>query len=393
MSRIALSLRLTGATVLRDGEMQKRSLVVERGRISKGPLPSVDLAGYLLMPGIIDMHGDAFERHIAPRASASFPIETGLRATDRDAAAHGVTTAWLAQSWSWEGGHRGPDYAETLLTKMDHYKPLAQTDLRIQIRCETHTVDTAAQLLAAVERHNIDYVVFNNHLDEALQLARLRPEEITLWAQKAGRTPEQHMRLVHDAQKQTPRVPRYLCNLAERFDQMGVRYGSHDDPDGDTRERFSMIGARICEFPTARPAAALAKAVGDHVLMGAPNVVRGGSQSGNVAAVELIEAGICDALVSDYYYPALAQAAFRLADEGILSLPRAWDMISTNPARIMGLADRGALDFGKRADLTIINAETRAIEGTIAGGRITHLVGEAAHRFCQSSDALPMAAE
>ena len=80
MPRRPLSLRLKGATVLRDGEMQKRSLVIQQGRISKGPLPEVDLTGYLLLPGIIDMHGDAFERHIAPRPSAPFPLETGLRA-------------------------------------------------------------------------------------------------------------------------------------------------------------------------------------------------------------------------------------------------------------------------------------------------------------------------
>ncbi|MCP9482799.1 alpha-D-ribose 1-methylphosphonate 5-triphosphate diphosphatase [Shimia sp. CNT1-13L.2] len=393
MPRRPLSLRLKGATVLRDGEMQKRSLVIQQGRISKGPLPEVDLTGYLLLPGIIDMHGDAFERHIAPRPSAPFPLETGLRATDRDAAVNGVTTAWLAQSWSWEGGHRGPDFAEKLLTGLDHYRSHALSDLRIQIRCETHTVDTAERLLSAVERHKIDYVVFNNHLDEALHLARLRPEEITLWAKKAGRTPKEHMALVHAAQEQTSRVPRYLCKLAERFDQLGVRYGSHDDPDGDTRERFSMIGAKICEFPTARPAAALAKAVGDHVVMGAPNIVRGGSQSGNIAASDLVEARLCDALVSDYYYPALAQSAFRLVDDGIMTLPKAWKMISETPARIMGLADRGHFDFGRRADVAIVNAKTRAIEGTISGGRITHLVGEAAHRFFYSSASMQLAAE
>ena len=81
------------------------------GRITRGPLPEVDLTGYLILPGIIDLHGDAFERHTAPRPSAPFPIaEVGLRATDREAAANGITTAWLAQSWSWEGGKRGPDY-------------------------------------------------------------------------------------------------------------------------------------------------------------------------------------------------------------------------------------------------------------------------------------------
>lgn len=386
-------LRLVGATVLREGHMQKRSVAIEGGVIAKGPLPEVDMTGFLVLPGIIDLHGDAFERHIAPRPSAPFPIETGLHATDRDAAAHGVTTAWLAQSWSWEGGHRGPDMAEDIMEGLAALRPHLMTDLRLQLRVETHTVDTADRLLAAVRRFGIDYVVFNNHLDEALHLAQSRPTELALWAAKSGRTPEAQMALVEVTRKQSPQVPRYLCRLAEAFDTLGVHYGSHDDPDGETRERFSMIGARICEFPTARAAAALARAVNDPVLMGAPNVVRGGSQSGNIAAADLIRRGMCDALVSDYYYPALSRAAFRLVDDGLLDLPAAWAMISARPAEILHMSDRGVIAYGKRADLCIVNEATRRVEATLVAGRLTHLTGEAAQRFLGGRAALAMAAE
>lgn len=386
-------LRLVGATVLREGQMQKRSVAMQDGVITKGPLPEVDLTGFLVLPGIIDLHGDAFERHIAPRPSAPFPIETGLHATDRDAAAHGVTTAWLAQSWSWEGGHRSPDMAEDIMESLDTLRPHLMTDLRLQLRVETHTVDTADRLLAAIRRHDIDYVIFNNHLDEALHLAGSRPTELALWAAKSGRSPAAQLALVEATRQQAPQVPRYLCRLAEAFDTLGVHYGSHDDPDGETRERFSMIGARICEFPIARSAAALARAVNDPVLMGAPNVVRGGSQSGNIAATDLIRRGMCDALVSDYYYPALSRAAFHLVDDGILDLPAAWAMISTRPAEILCLADRGVIAYGKRADLCVVNEETRRVEATLSAGRLTHLTGEAAHRFLGSRAELAMAAE
>ena len=386
-------LRLVGASVLREGQMQKRSVALQDGVIAKGPLPEVDLTGYLILPGIIDLHGDAFERHIAPRPSAPFPLETGLHATDRDAAANGVTTAWLAQSWSWEGGHRSPDAAEDMMEAMASLRPHLMTDLRLQLRVETHTVDTADRLLAAVRRHGIDYVVFNNHLDEALHLAQSRPTELALWAAKSGRSPEAQLALVEATRKQSPQVPRFLCRLAEAFDTLGVHYGSHDDPDGETRERFSMIGARICEFPIARSAAALARAVNDPVLMGAPNVVRGGSQSGNIAATDLIRRGLCDALVSDYYYPALSRAAFRLVDDGLAELPAAWAMISTRPAEILHMADRGVIAYGKRADLCVVNEDTRRIEATLVEGRLTHLTGEAARRFLGSRAELAMAAE
>ncbi|MEO1678098.1 MAG: alpha-D-ribose 1-methylphosphonate 5-triphosphate diphosphatase [Pseudomonadota bacterium] len=393
MSALLPPLRFTGASILRDGEMQRRSLSIDEGRITRGPLPEVNMSGYLLLPGIVDLHGDAFERHVAPRASAPFDLQIGLASTWRDAAANGVTTGWLAQSWSWEGGRRGPDFAETLLAAHAARRAQSGTDLRVQIRCETHTTDTAERLLAAVRRWGIDYVVFNDHLPESLEELRERPGDAASTARAAGRSLEEHERILTDADARSREVPRHLCRLAEAFDDLGVTYGSHDDPDGETRERYSMIGATIAEFPTSRRAAAAAKAMNDPVLMGAPNVVRGGSQVGRIAAADLVAENLCDALVSDYYYPALAHAAWRLVDDGILPLQEAWALISTAPASILGLPDRGTLDPGRRADLVAINAETRQIEMTIAGGSPTYLSGAAASRIAHAGSGLRIAAE
>ncbi len=386
-------LRLTGAETLRDGEMQRRSLSLVDGRIARGPLPEVDLSGYLILPGIVDLHGDGFERQIAPRPSAHFPLAAGIAATDREAAAHGVTTAYLAQGWSWEGGPRGPDAAEAMMQALAAFRPKALTDLRLQLRAEVHLVDAGARLLAAVARHRVGYVVFNDHLEHAQDMMRIRPADFAVWARKIGRTPEDLRTAVGAAAKRAPEVPRHLCRLADAFDEMGVLYGSHDDPDGETRERYSMIGARIAEFPTTRRAAAAARAMMSPVLLGAPNVVRGGSQSGNVAAGDLIAEGLCDALVSDYHIPALPMAAWTLVDKGLASLPQAWAMISTRPAEILRLADRGRLEPGLRADLVVVNAETRAIEATITAGRLAYLSGEAGRRFLAQPQALRMAAE
>lgn len=386
-------LRLTGAKTLRDGALQRRSVAIERGKITKGPLPEVDLSGYLILPGIIDLHGDAFERHLAPRPSAPFPAASALKATDMEAAMSGVTTAWLAHGWSWEGGLRSPEACEQFLAEWDHARTKAQVDLRVQIRVETHMTDTAERLLSAVQRHGVDYVVFNNHLPQALEAGIHTPARIESWAHAVGTESAGYRAraaAAHDARRD---VPRFLCRLADAFDALGVSYGSHDDADGETREMFSMMGAKICEFPVARSAAALARAVGDPVLMGAPNVVRGRSQAGRLAAVDLIRAGLCDGLVSDFYTPALAQAAFRLVDDGVLPLPAAWALISERPAEILRLADRGRIDYGRRADLVIINEATRAIEATLVAGRIVHLTGEAAHRFLGARGTLAMAAE
>jgi alpha-D-ribose 1-methylphosphonate 5-triphosphate diphosphatase len=393
MTHFLPPMRLTGAEILRDGELQRRSISIDRGRITRDRLPEVDLSGYLVLPGIIDLHGDGFERHMAPRPSAPFPAQAGLASTDREAASHGVTTAYLAQGWSWEGGHRSPDHAEALMAAMDVYRPRALTDLRLQIRAEIHLVDMGAQLIAAVKRHKIGYVVFNDHIEEALDKRRLAPADFAHWARTLGKQPDDLFRAIEKAYARAREVPRHLCTLAEAFDDIGVLYGSHDDPDGETRERYSMIGARIAEFPTTRQAARAAHAMMCPVIMGAPNVVRGKSQAGNISASDLVAEGLCDALVSDYHIPALVLAAWAMVDRGLASLPKAWAMISTNPAEIMRMPDRGRLDPGMRADLVVVNAETRQIEATVCAGRLAYLAGEAGRRFMQAPQAARLAAE
>lgn len=378
-------LTLTGSRVLRSDVLQDGVLSLGQGRITDAAGRAVDLRGYDLLPGIVDLHGDAFERHIAPRPAAPFPLIDGLRGTDRDMAAHGVTTAFLAQSWSWEGGLRGADYAETVMAGLAAYQSEALCDLHLQIRYETFALDTADRLLAALHRHGTGYVVFNNHMDEPAFLAQHNPAALASWALRAGYSVPDFVALAAALAARTAEVPALVTRLAQAFKALGVRCGSHNDTDAATRKHFAALGADICEFPTTVAAAQAARDLGNPVLMGAPNVARGGSQSGNIAAMDLIRAGLCDALVSDYYYPALAESAFRLVDEGVMDLAKAWAMISTAPARIMGLTDRGTLETGQRADVVIVNRATRRIEGTIAGGRIAHLSGAVAARMIGGS--------
>lgn len=384
---------LSNAQILRDETLQFGNISIAEGRLIDADLPRVDLSGYLVLPGIIDLHGDGFERHMTPRPSAPFPLLAGLTSYDREVAAHGVTTAYLAQGWSWEGGTRGPDQAEALMRALEAYQPQAQTDLRIQIRAETHLVGEAQRLLAAVQRHKVGYVVFNNHLAEAQKMARAAPSDFAHWARKTGTSAEGLMQAVELAGENQALVPRSLCTLAEAFDALGVIYGSHDDADGAVRDYYFSIGAELSEFPLSRQAAMAAHAMMSPVIMGAPNVVRGGSQAGNVAAQTLIADGLCDALVSDYHIPALPLAVWALVDRGVMGLAQAWEMVSSRPAKILGLRDRGRVQPGLRADLVVIHAQTRAIEATISNGRLSYLAGEAARRFMAQPQALRLAAE
>jgi alpha-D-ribose 1-methylphosphonate 5-triphosphate diphosphatase len=374
-------LRLTGADVLFSDGFAREAITIEAGEISASPAQSIDLSGYLLLPGIIDLHGDGFERHLTPRPTAPFEKTRALASAAAELAANGVTTAWFAQSWSWEGGSRSGAATQALLAALTQCREQLLPDVRVQIRLETHVVPEHPAVIAAVAEHAVDYVVFNNHLPEAVDLFHDHPDRFASWAAQHRKTSSEMMELVSAAQVQESQITPALQALSEAFRARGVQMGSHDDPCAETRARFRGHGATICEFPTTFAAAQAARDANEPILMGAPNVVRGGSQSGNIAAEDLIRAGLCDGLVSDYYYPALAQAAFALVDRGVCNLAQAWALISTTPAQIMGLSDRGAIAMGQRADLVAVNAQTRVPEMTICAGRVAHLSGALAARM------------
>jgi alpha-D-ribose 1-methylphosphonate 5-triphosphate diphosphatase len=330
---------------------------------------AVDLTGCRILPGIIDVHGDGFERHLAPRRGAMRDLSVGLAATEAELAANGITTAILAQFWSWEGGMRGPDFALRMLQALGRYDSLG-TDMRVQLRFETHMLEDYARVQQVVQDHAIGYVVFNDHLPHAALEKGKRPPRLTGQALKGGRSPEVHLEMLKALHVNGAQVPENLARLAANLTDMGVILGSHDDATAEARDQARAMGMQVSEFPETRAAAAAAVEASDLVVLGAPNVVRGGSHSGNVSAAELVADGLCDALASDYHYPAPMQAA--------LALGR-WDLVSEGPARLLGLSDRGTLEPGKRADLVILDAAGR-VGATIAGGRVTHLTGDVAAR-------------
>ena len=373
------SLSFLNANVLRPDGFSGAPLAIHEGRIADTGARQVDLTGYSVLPGIIDLHGDGFERHLAPRRGAVTDLRDGLQALDGELAANGITTAVLAQFFSWEGGMRSPDFAERVAHAAGQADTL--TDLRLQLRLEVNLLDAYDRALALVDSAGIGFVTFNDHLPYKHLAEGRTPPRLTGQAIKSGRSPEAHHAFLKALHANGPKVPAALAQLAADLSARGVLIGSHDDSTPEDRARARAIGARLAEFPETLAAAAHAHAHGDPVVMGAPNVVRGGSHDKKVAAEEVIRAGHCDALVSDYHYPAPRQAAFALADRGVMSLADAWDLVSARPAGIMGWTDRGRLETGARADLVIVEDATRRIGATFAGGQVAHLSGALAARF------------
>ncbi|WP_295316359.1 alpha-D-ribose 1-methylphosphonate 5-triphosphate diphosphatase, partial [Roseobacter sp.] len=200
-------------------------------------------------------------------------------------------------------------------------------------------------------------------------------------ALKAARNPEVHLEMLQNLHAGMAQVPAALDTLCAALAALGVRMGSHDDATRDHRVAWQSRGVSIAEFPETIEAAEATKDVGGTVVLGSPNAVRGGSHKGNASAIDLIAMGHCDALASDYHYPSPRRAALMLADTGMVDFKTAWGLVSSGPARALGLTDRGTLEPGKRADLVILDATTRRVAATLAGGMFSHVSGRIAERF------------
>ncbi|MES0863023.1 alpha-D-ribose 1-methylphosphonate 5-triphosphate diphosphatase [Ruegeria sp. SCPT10] len=341
----------------------------------------IDLTGFLVLPGIIDLHGDGFERHIAPRRGAMKQMNEGILSVEAELAANGITTGVLAQFYSWEGGVRGPAFAAQVFDAIVAVKNSSVTDLIPQLRFETHMLDDYADLAVRIKDWQVPYVVFNDHLPHDRLSQGKKPPRLTGQALKAGRNPDAHFQMLLDMHARQAEVPAAIEALCVELEGLGIRLGSHDDATADARAWWREHGIRISEFPETLEAAEAARSAGDHIILGSPNVVRGGSHKGNASAVELIAMGLCDALASDYHYPSPLRAALMLAKSGVRDLAGAWDLISSGPARVLGLKDRGTIEPGKRADLVILDRKSHRVAATLAGGRISYMSGDIAARF------------
>lgn len=377
--------RITGAEILGPDGLHRDGLCISRGLISDSLIGrEVDLSGYMVLPGIVDVHGDGFERHLAPRRGAMKEMAEGLVATEAELAANGITTAVLAQFVSWEGGLRGLEFGDQVFKAVRDTAPKLVTDMRAQLRLETHLLDLYADIPDLVAEWQVEYVVFNDHLPHDRLAEGRQPPRMVGQALKAGRNPETHFQLLLNLHSRSRDVASALDDLCPKLAASGIRLGSHDDATKAQRAAWHARGVHVAEFPETPEAAETARAAGDKVVLGAPNVVRGGSHKGNASAIDLIAFGQCDAIASDYHYPSPRRAALLIARSGVAPLAEAWRLVSAGPASVLGLRDRGELVVGKRADLLILDAKTHRVAATMVQGVFSYLSGPIASRYFPS---------
>ena len=384
---------IKGGRALLGGEILEASLRIEHGEIGavgsdhgRGSF-AIDASGLLVLPGIVDLHGDAFERQIMPRPGVDFPIDVALVDSDRQAIGNGITTVYYATTWSWEPGLRSGDNARQLLEAIETLRPQLAADTRFHLRHETYNLDAESEIGEWLSDGRVDLFAFNDHM-ESIVASAARPRKRAQIVERCGISNEEFDRLVERIVSRSHDVPASIARLAETARDANVKMLSHDDESPEMRRAFRAQGVGIAEFPVNEETAREAVDGGDAVVFGAPNVVRGGSHTGWTRAADMIAKGLCSILASDYYYPAQLLAAFRLAADGVLPLAKAWDLISAAPARAAGLIDRGILAEGYRADIILVDDDAPLrprIVAVIAAGRLVHLTDSS--RVTRSSHA------
>jgi alpha-D-ribose 1-methylphosphonate 5-triphosphate diphosphatase len=372
---------LEGGRVLIGAEFAETSLLVSGADIaqvdaSRGRARlAIDARNLLVLPGIVDIHGDAFERQMMPRAGVDFPIDIALADSDRQAISNGITTVFHATTCSWEPGLRSAGNARGLMEAIERQRPQFAADTRFHLRHETYNLDAEAEITEWLGEGRVDLFAFNDHMDGTVA-DMAKPRKRNRMVERTGLSSEDFDRLVDRVVSRAADVPASVSRLAAAARAAEVRMLSHDDATPSMRQEFRELGADIAEFPVNLETAQAAASHGDAIVFGAPNVVRGGSHTGWTKASDMIAMGLCSVLASDYYYPAQLLAAFRLAADGVLPLAKAWDLVSVGPARATGLLDRGLLAEGRRADILLVDDTVPLrprLVAVIAGGKLAHL--------------------
>ena len=369
-------MRLHSRRVLHpDGRIGPASLVLEGERIAAveawAPADGEDLGQRLLAPGLVDIHGDAFERCVMPRPGVMVDPAVGLLDADRQLAASGITTALHGLTWSWEPGLRSTATGRSLLATLGLLRPSLLCDHRWHLRFEAFNLDGLDEALALIRERQVQVVAWNDHTPAMVKAAG-KPTGNLGNAIRSGLSVPEFNAMAQSAHARAAEVGAALECLAAAARAAGTPFLSHDDSSPETRQRFRALGSRVSEFPQNLATAREAARAGEDVVMGAPNVLRGRSHMGWLSAEEAVAERVCTILASDYYYPALLQAPYLLAARGLMELGQAWQLVSANPARAAGLAERGRIAPGARADLVVVedgHGLPPRVMATIVGGR------------------------
>ncbi|KFK95678.1 MULTISPECIES: alpha-D-ribose 1-methylphosphonate 5-triphosphate diphosphatase [unclassified Serratia (in: enterobacteria)] len=341
------------------GSLEIRDGLIRSFADTPSQLPqALDGQGGWLLPGLIELHTDNLDKFFTPRPNVDWPAHSAMSSHDALMVASGITTVLDAVAIGdvRDGGHR----LENLQKMIDavirsQQAGVNRAEHRLHLRCELPNANTLSLFEQLMDRPGVSLVSLMDHSPGQRQFAS-REKYREYYQGKYHLSDQQMSEFEHEQIQLSERwsTPNREA-IAAHCRARRIALASHDDATAEHVAESRALGSVIAEFPTTEAAAQASHQQGLQVLMGAPNIVRGGSHSGNVAAHHLAALGVLDILSSDYYPASLLDAAFRLsADErNSLNLPQAVQRITRNPARALGLQDRGLIAEGLRADLVL----------------------------------------
>lgn len=344
--------------VLADRVLDKAAVIIDAGfiravdpeRLPPGCIEH-DCAGDLLIPGLVDLHADHIEKVLEPRVGSVLPLSVAIDQSDRVNAGAGITTPYHALTFAvGESKVRTVEMAERLARELVSRRPGLLVDHRVHCRYEVTDVEGAPVVKRMVEERIADMISLMDHTPGQGQFQDL-DSFIAYYSNNVGidrETAETMARRRIAGRAKAWEAARSLASVACAA---GVAVASHDDDNAETINQHHQLGVSIAEFPVNRAACASAHGLGMGTVLGAPNLLRGGSQSGNMSALDAFLDGTCSSLCSDYVPWSMLPAAWRLQEVANWSLPDAIASVTSQPAAAAGLEDRGRIDAGLRADL------------------------------------------
>ncbi len=371
---------LANARLTLPDRVMTGAVIIEQGvitGITEGddvPMGAVDCAGDLVLPGLVELHTDNVERHIEPRPEVDWPHLLALIAHDAELAGAGITTVFDAMRVGsiHSGKGRYVDYARKLADEL--LAARAQGVFKIShflhLRAEICSETLLEELAAFSPEDRVGIVSLMDHTPGQRQFRDLTALR-TYVAKKRGMDDAdfaEHVANLKDLQSRLG--SKHEAGAVAEAGRLGAVLASHDDTTADHVDTSAANGVGFAEFPTTLEAATACRAHGIAIMMGAPNLIRGGSHSGNVAAEDLARADLLDIVSSDYVPAALLMSAFYLAQLWD-DLPRAVATVTQNPAKAAGLTDRGLLQIGARGDVLRVRelGQTPLLRGVWSQGR------------------------
>ncbi|TDH36227.1 alpha-D-ribose 1-methylphosphonate 5-triphosphate diphosphatase [Pseudohoeflea suaedae] len=347
-ARLVLEDRIVeGSLLVRDGKIA----AIDEGRSSVGE----DVEGDYIIPGLVELHTDHLETHYSPRPGLRWNAISAIQSHDAQIVTSGITTVFdcLRLGSDEDGGFaKGEMRAIADAFEIARGEGRLRADHRIHLRCEVSAADVMEHFEDFRTDDQVGLASLMDHAPGQRQFQTM-DQYILYYKENRGLSDEEFERFIKRrvaaSEKYSADHRRQIAGICAA---RGITIASHDDATLEHVEEARSFGVGLAEFPTSVAAADASHAAGMSVLMGAPNVVRGKSHSGNIAAKNLAERGVLDVLSSDYVPFSLIQAPFILAlDEGVMSLPEAIRLVTATPARTVGLEDRGRIAEGLTADL------------------------------------------